>query len=154
MSTYFDQLSEKSSDQIWTMVRGKDPEFPKDHVLFVQRDMFNDSCFPYVIVPATEEAFLAFFIHHHNCVHGESTREYRFEVAEYHGEAIIVAYYDDGHWVKGFLRYGVPQGMVLPFKMTVTQESLKFVEGWSTKTVRPRDPESRTEGDVLLWSKD
>lgn len=157
MQTYFDGLPGKSSDQIFKMGRGEDADFPKDHMLFVQRDMFGDSCFAKVIIPATQEAFLAFFVHHYNSIHGERAPEYRLEVTEYHGDAIIVVYYDDpekGHWVKGFLRYGVPQDMPLPFVVHVNQESLKLFEGWSLKTLRPRDPESRVEGDTLLWSKD
>lgn len=157
MNTYFTSLSKKSSDQISDMVRKKDPNFPRNSTLFVRRDMFGDSCFPQVIIPATQEAFLAFFIGHHHRIHGDNQPEYRLEVAEYHGDAIVVVYYEGAeksHWVNGFLRYNVPEDMQLPFSMQVTQESLKLCEGWSIKTLRPRNEEERTEGDILLWAKD
>ena len=156
MQAYFDELKKKSSEQITNMVRCKDPEFPEGYMLFVQHDMFGDSQFPQVILPATQEAFLSFFIAHHHRRFGEINREYRLEVKEYHVGAIITAYYETPekrHWVHGYLRSNHPIDMKLPFEMMVSSDNLSLTEEWAAETLRDRNQEDRTEGDILLWSK-
>ena len=158
MQTYFDALATASDEQRSTIGRGKDSEFPKDHMLFVQRDMFNDTCFPHVIIPSTQEAFLSFFVAHHHRIHGEESPVYRLEVQTYGDGAIAVVHYEQGpvksQWVNGFLRYNLPQDMSLPFVLEVTPDSLKLSEGWSAKTLYTRDQNERVDNDILLWSKD
>jgi len=152
MHPYIDIIKNQTSEQYWDMVRGKDQSFPGEYCLFVQRDMFNDSGFPQVLVPATKEAFLAFIMFHNHTVF--NSRTFELEVNEYGDGLIVVCHYERGgkseQWVLGFIRYTKPVGLELPFKQKFNGEVGLF-DNYQRATVREALPDDHGAGAVLLW---
>lgn len=151
----FAQIQNAGWDRV-TLGHGKATDFPEGHVLFVKRDMYSDSGFPNTIMPKTKEAFLAFIAETQLRDTFTPLQDFNLRVEDYHGSLIVVAYYTDasqGQWVLGFLRYGVPEGMEIPFSQHFIAADLVLSEGWTSQVVTEADPEERGDQAIHYWSK-
>lgn len=127
-------------------------------MLFVKRDMFNDSGFPMTYMPPTKEALLSFIadMKLKNEVF-EPLKHFDLKIEKYHGDLIVVIYYKDeshGHWVIGFVREQMPEGMELPFQQSFGPDDLVLAEGYVSKVVKEADPEIRGDHPIHYWAKE
>ena len=134
------------------------PELMQEgRLLFVKRDMFNDSGFPHTLMPATKEALIA---HIAATQLKENTfdalKHFDIKIEEYHTDLLVVIYYKDkshGHWVLGYVRNGRPADMDLPFEQSFCPDDVTLAEGYSTRVLRAAEGH-RGENPLHLWSKE
>lgn len=141
------------------LARGKVTDFPPEYALFVKRDMFGDSGFPDIIFPNNKEGFLS-LIAETQCS-GKMAKmlgDFELRVSPYAGDLIVEVYYVDqtqGHWVIGFVKYGVIDGIDIPFKLDIKVDDYEeLLNGHSKKVIRESDPHTRGDNPLHLWSKD
>jgi len=132
-------------------------ENEEPRMLFVKRDMFNDSGFPHTVMPATKEALIAFIAETHLKENSfEALKHFDIKIEEYHMDLLVVIYYKDkshGHWVLGFVRDGRPADMELPFEQSFGPDDASLAEGYSTRVLRPATGE-RGDNPLHFWSKE
>lgn len=153
LKTLTKQFKGKSENDILPLVRGHLADFPEGYLLFKKRDMFGDSQFPHTLVPNNVDDVVAFLVHEHGF---QFQPNYELRISEYQGPDVLLVetYYPNGqHWVQGFLMYNPLEGVELPLSLKIAEEDAKRYEGWSTKVIREREADSRTDGNTQVWTK-
>lgn len=156
MQSYIQSLKTKTTRQLCEVAGGRDVDFPENHVLFVQRDTYGGKGYPHVLIPKTEEAILSFVIHHHWAAHHaiHKDRGYTLRIYKHFPKDLIVEIEHSGRWVKGYIKYGVPEGMKIPHLQYITEADNKLFEGWRLENIRGREVGNQWDHDVRIWVKD
>lgn len=121
---HFKELKELFKDKAVNEIRKGMKDFPKDHVLFVRRDMFHDNGFPAIVLPNTQEAFLSLI----NSLDIESS-QYELKVSPYSDYLMVEKYYHaprTDHWVIGFIYLGTIDGIEVPWSI----KNARIVDGY------------------------
>lgn len=134
-------------------------ELPKEFMTFVKRDMFNDSGFPHVVMPATKEALLSFVAHDmlkDNSPVFDCLKKFDIVVSQYDECLMVEIYYADkaqGHWVHWFIKGLAPTDVELPFRQSFDKPDVSLAEGWEMKLIKAVAPDDRGANPIHLWIK-
>lgn len=154
MQNYIESLKTKTFGQMKDFLVGEDPDFPKGYMLFIQRELFWDCPLRRVIIPATKEAFLSFFIMHQI---NSNDEEYELKIKERGNSELQVGVqynnYKKGYFVKGVIRYEYPSGIELPFSQAIAKENNIPSDEWDLKFIRGGFNMTQIEDETFIWVK-
>ena len=150
LTKLFKGKSERDNEPL---LRGNFKDFPEDHLLYRQRDMFGDSQFPHTLVPNNLDAVLAFLTMERQEKH---QTEFELQISGHQGEAVLMVeiFFPSGqHYVIGYLMYNPLKDVELPVRVKITPDDAKRFEGYEIKVLREKEADSRTDGDTRVFIK-